>query len=232
MVFLEIKVKTQGFDISGKSACIIGCGGLGCNVAVHLVGAGIGKLLICDFDTVSNSNLNRQFLYNKKDIGKSKCITAKEKLIDYSDGTEILSFEKKIEKEEDLDFATECDIVILAVDNVEARKTVQQFCTEKKIPLVCGGIDGFYGMCYLYLPSVSPCPDCAGMNTNDKAEFNISSTAGIIGSAQSALATEYLLTKNEDLAGKILLFDQGNFDTLKIKSRLECPICRKTKQIL
>ena len=58
---MSIKSEIQGFDISGKSAVIIGCGGLGTNVSVHLAGAGVGRLLIIDYDTVEERNLNRQF---------------------------------------------------------------------------------------------------------------------------------------------------------------------------
>ena len=60
---------TQGFSISDKSCAVIGLGGLGTNVAVHLAGAGVGKMYLCDFDTVSKTNLNRQFMYTAEDIG-------------------------------------------------------------------------------------------------------------------------------------------------------------------
>ena len=56
------RIALQGFDIRKYTAAVIGCGGLGCNIATHLACAGIGKLILCDFDTVSESNLNRQFL--------------------------------------------------------------------------------------------------------------------------------------------------------------------------
>ncbi len=225
--FLNTKAETQGFDISKKSVCLIGCGGLGCNVAVHLAGAGVGKLYLCDFDTVNESNLNRQFLYTKDSVGKPKCRVAEERLASFSADTEYIAAEKKISNEEDLDFARECDIVILAVDNAKTRVVLQQFCTKNRIPLVCGGIDGFYGMCYLYIPDVSPCPDCAGMNEGTRAKHNVSATAGIIGSAESALAIEYLVTENKNLSGKILMFDESDFQTLKISPRSDCPLCKK-----
>lgn len=66
------KAQTQGFSLKDKSALVVGCGGLGCNVAVHLAGAGIGELTLCDFDKVSSSNLNRQFMYTVEDIGNKK----------------------------------------------------------------------------------------------------------------------------------------------------------------
>lgn len=223
---LTEKEKTQGFSIKDKSACIIGCGGLGCNIAVHLVGAGIGKLILCDFDKVCQSNLNRQFLYIKEDIGKSKCQKAKERLSLYSNDTVLQCIERKIKKTDDMSFAKDCDIILLAVDNSEARKVVQSFAVKEGIPLVCGGIDGFYGMSYLFIPYISPCPDCAGLNEVSKAKHSVSSTAGIIGSAQAALAVRYLTTKNNKLSGKILIYDEGSFDTLKIAPSENCSVCK------
>lgn len=220
------KEEVQGFCISGKSACVVGCGGLGCNIAVHLVGAGIGKLILCDFDKITESNLNRQFLYTKNDIGKSKCDVLKKRLSDFSQDTEIEGIDLKIETESDMQFAKGCDIILLAVDNIDARKAVQDFAAKNRIPLVCGGIDGFYGMAYLYVPDYSPCPDCAGLNIDSQTKYNISATAGIIGSAQSALAIKYLLTENKQLAGKILIYDEDIFDTLKITPSKHCEICK------
>lgn len=207
------KFSVQGFDISGKCACLIGCGGLGCNIAVHLAGAGIGKLLICDFDTVCPSNLNRQFIYKKSDIGKAKTECIKAFLENFSD-TAVEAHGIKIEKAEDMSFAKSCDIVLLAVDNNEARRTVKSFCDTNSIPLVFGGIDGFYGMAYLYLPGVTPPPAIEG----GRAKHSVSCTAGVIGSAQAALAIQYLLYRQTDIAGKMLVFDSDTFDTLKLNN--------------
>ena len=136
MIHLSEREKVQGFSVSNKSACIIGCGGLGCNIAVHMVGAGVGKLILCDFDTVDESNLNRQFLYTKEDIGKVKCEAAKMRLSQFSQNTEIESVNLKIKSSDDLNFSENCDIILLAVDNGKTREIVQKFSDEKKIPLV------------------------------------------------------------------------------------------------
>lgn len=224
---MDIREQTQGFSVKDKTACLIGCGGLGCNVAVHLTGAGIGKLYICDFDTVSESNLNRQFLYSKEDTGKSKADTAKDRLSACGSGTQIIALNKKIEVCGDLEFAADADIIILAVDNPQARVTAQEFCEAKSIPLVCGGIDGFYGVCYLYIPGVSPCPDCAGLNSGSGAKYNISSVTGVIGSLQANLALRYLLTGDSEPSGRLMVFDESEFSTLPIRASQECVKCKQ-----
>ena len=80
-----IKGKTQGFSLKKFTAAVIGVGGLGCNIATHLAGAGIGRLLLFDFDKISETNLNRQFLYTKDSIGEDKVFEAKKRLEEYSE---------------------------------------------------------------------------------------------------------------------------------------------------
>lgn len=222
---MNIKEETQGFSLRDKKAMLIGVGGLGCNVAVHLAGAGIGKLYLCDFDKVSESNLNRQFLYNKNDIGKFKADKAKDFLSEYCSDTYIESHRIKIEDIEDASFAFDSDIIICAVDNSKGRAAAESLAYELNIPLVVGGIDGFYGTAYLLIPGYSPCLKCAGSDSDKAAKHNISSTAGIIGSAEASLAINYLLTEDKTLSGKLLIYDEGRFDTLAIISRKDCDIC-------
>ena len=212
------KVSAQGFSLEGKSACLIGCGGLGCNIAVHLVGAGVERLIICDFDTVSESNLNRQFVYTKNDITKPKTDCMKRFLDSFGD-TKVDAHNIKVKSPGDLIFAKDCDIMLLAVDNSDARQIAVEFCNDNDIPLVFGGIDGFYGMAYLYIPKVSPSPAIEG----DGAKRNVSCTAGIIGSAQAALAIQYLIENNAGLSGKLLVYDHDVFDTLRINKKTNSP---------
>ena len=83
--------------LKDSSILIAGMGGLGCTVAENLVRAGIGKLILVDNDIITETNLNRQILFDQIDIGKSKVITAKKKLLRINSKIEIMSLEKKIE---------------------------------------------------------------------------------------------------------------------------------------
>ncbi len=222
---MSLKNVTQLFSIDNKTVCIVGCGALGTNAAVHLAGAGVKKLYLCDFDTVSLSNLNRQFLFTKTDGGFFKCNILKERLSYYSRETEYVPIIKKVISEEKLSFAKECDIILCCVDNAVGRRAVAEFSKQEKIPSVFGSVDGFYGTAYLYLPDRSPCPDCAGIINDISVKSSVSSSAGIIGAMQVNLALRYLLSDDEGSAGKIFLFDGDLWDTLTIKSHAECKIC-------
>ena len=210
------RLSLQGFDLSDKTAAVIGCGGLGCNIATHLACAGIGRLILCDCDTVSESNLNRQFLYTAADLGKEKVLLAKERLNATAPQAEISVFNKRIESPEDLSFAKGADIVFAALDNNAARRTAQGFCTIHRIPLVNGGVNGFFGTAYLYLPGRTPDLAAAGMLTaENKKTLSVSSTVGVIGALEAHLGVRYLLGDTEN-AGKLYVFDDGTVTILPI----------------
>ena len=210
------KEKTQGFTLSDKSCAIIGLGGLGTNVAVHLAGAGIGKMYLCDFDMISQSNLNRQFMYTADDIGSLKCQALKKRLSAYADDVSYEAINEKITDDSQIEKLRNCDIIFSCVDNNGARIVLEDFCRENNIPLVHGGIDGFYGVAYLYVPSHSLTPSEAGLCEGEKAKYNISAVAGVIGSYQASLGIQYLLTNDKAISGRILIFDDNKTDSLNL----------------
>ena len=211
------KELTQGFSLKNKSCAVIGLGGLGTNVAVHLAGAGINKMYLCDYDTVSKTNLNRQFMYTSDDIGKNKTEALERRLSAYAPECDIVMINEKINDISDLNFSLGCDIIFSCVDNNSARITLEGFCRENNIPLVHGGIDGFYGVSYLYVPSHSLTPSEAGLCEGSKAKHNTSAVAGVIGSLQATTGIEYLLTRDNSLSGRILIFDNNKTDTLNLR---------------
>lgn len=213
------RLTLQGFDLRGRTAAVIGCGGLGCHISTHLVCAGIGRLIICDFDTVSESNLNRQFLYTYADIGKPKVFLAKERLSAINPGAVIEAVSQKAGNPEDLSFADDADIVFAALDNLDARRTVQEYCRRHGKPLANGGVNGFYGTAYLWIPGKSPDLAAAGMLERANARtVSISSTVGIIAALEAQLGIQYL-TGRTDIAGRLHILNDNEIQTMKIKEK-------------
>ena len=91
---------------------IAGVGGLGSPVSTYLALAGIGKIIIADFDCVEASNLNRQFLHHEKDIGREKVESAKEKLLAMNSGVEIEVIREKLTEENADSVVPGCDLII------------------------------------------------------------------------------------------------------------------------
>ena len=213
----KAKAEVQGFDISSHSAAVIGCGGLGTNVAVHLAGSGIGKLLLWDFDVVESRNLNRQFMYTAEDIGKAKSLVLKNKIKEYAPECAVESVCVKIEQISQLFSASDFDTVILAVDNIECRKIVSAFCQAHGIAYINGSINGFFGTAYLCIPGKTPPLEAAGgLETVQQAQLSPSMSAGIIGALEAKLAVDYYLG-NQDSAGKLYCYDGVEIHPLTIK---------------
>ncbi len=213
---MTVKERAQGFDISSHSACVVGCGGLGNNAATHLAGAGIGKLVLCDFDVVEESNLNRQFMFTRGDTGESKAKILKDRLSAYSPDCVIETVEKKIECPPDLSFARDCEIILACLDNMETRGALDEFCAQTGIPLINGGINGFYGSCYLFVPGETPSLRDAGLLTPPgRKPRSVSSSAGIIGALMAEIAERYFLNDSPP-AGRLIVYDSNTMSGLTL----------------
>lgn len=122
---------SSGQDKLCKSrVVVIGMGGVGCNVAVALAGLGM-SLGICDHDRVEKTNLNRQFLYRDKDIGKFKVDVAARKLKAYNPYIKIEKY-KSLEKINIANYVA----VVDCTDNIESRIAISRGCEKGNVPLV------------------------------------------------------------------------------------------------
>lgn len=128
--------------LSKKKILILGCGGIGTHVAWNMVTAGIGELILLDFDKIENSNLNRQLLYNIDDIGCYKIEVLKEKLQKINIDLKVITVNRKIESKEDLDevCSDTCpDLIIKSLDSPEEFPFyLDDVCMKYKIPYISG----------------------------------------------------------------------------------------------
>ncbi len=107
---------------------IAGCGGLGSNAAMLLVRAGVGSLVLADFDRVEVSNLNRQFFF-QSDIGKPKVSTLADHLHAINPAVRITVHEKKLSRETVAATFEKCDLLIEAFDRADAKEwLIEAWC--------------------------------------------------------------------------------------------------------
>lgn len=120
---------------------IAGVGGIGSNVAMHLVRSGVKNLKFGDFDVIENSNLNRQF-YFEEQVGKEKVEVLRENLTKISQGSyesEIIKFGKENLK----NFFKDCNIIIDGFDKKELKSLLlEEVFDGKKILIMVSGIGG------------------------------------------------------------------------------------------
>lgn len=125
---------------------IVGAGGIGCEVLKDVACAGFGHITIIDLDTIDLSNLNRQFLFNKSHIKKSKSLVAASVAGQFNPHVEILPHHGNIKESQfGYDFFNKFDVVLNALDNLDARRWVNKMCIATGVPLLESGTTGFLG---------------------------------------------------------------------------------------
>ena len=140
---------------------IVGAGGIGCELVKSLSVAGYTKMTVLDFDTVSLSNLSRQFFYSEKDIGieKSKALAANASLL-YPNLEIIGIFMDVLGPDFSLPFLSNFDFVFCAVDNIAARRRVNQLCVFSQTLVIDCASSGKFGQSVPVFPYLSGCYDC------------------------------------------------------------------------
>jgi sulfur carrier protein ThiS adenylyltransferase len=176
---------------------IAGCGGLGSNAAVALVRAGVGKLIIADFDKVEDSNLNRQYFF-KNDIGKSKVKALTKILKSINPEIDIVGHDCEITPSNIIDLFNSADLLIEAFDKAESKKwLIETWCKNfPKKPIVCGnGLSGFGKTEELKVTRISDAIIFCGDGSTDMSLGLCSARIAIVANMEANIAIELLVKK-------------------------------------
>ena len=227
------------FDIAGQEkllssrALIIGLGGLGSPVALYLAAAGVGHLILVDFDQVDVSNLQRQIIHSGDNIGQSKVASAANTLQRINPDIQIESIDHKLQDQELSRQIKQADVVIDGSDNFATRFALNQACVANHTPLVSGAAIRMEGQVSVYLNNGDgPCYRCLykeeGELDNSCSENGVlAPVVGIIGSIQATEAIKVLSGIGDTLDGRLLLLDAMHMEwrSLKLKKDPACPVC-------
>jgi len=143
------------------SLLMVGAGGIGCELLKNLVLTGFEKIYIIDLDTIDVSNLNRQFLFQRRHVGKSKAQVAKESVLRFRPNAEIIAkHDTVMSTEYNKDFFSQFDIVLNALDNRAARNHVNRMCLAANVPLIESGTAGYLGQVTLIKKGMTECYEC------------------------------------------------------------------------
>jgi adenylyltransferase/sulfurtransferase len=212
-----------------SSALVVGCGGLGSTLLYCLCGMGIGRIGFCDGDTVSLSNLNRQFLHNVQDIRRNKAQSAYEKLSAFAPELKLESHALRLTDENATTFISGYDVVLLAVDSIPSRMIVNRSCVRNGVPLVDAGIHGFHGSLLTVRPGSTACLACIyGEPSSIKAPIpSFAPIVSAIASLEAQCAANILLELPNPTDGRMLLFDGTTMTTefVAISKNSNCPVC-------
>jgi ubiquitin-like 1-activating enzyme E1 B len=150
------------YDKMKKSRVLmVGAGGIGCELLKNLVLMGFGEIHVVDLDTIDLSNLNRQFLFRHEHIKKPKAFIAKESAGKFNPNVNIEAYHANIKDSQfDTNWFGKFDLVFNALDNMEARRHVNEMCIAGDIPLIESGTTGFKGQASVIKRGVTECYDC------------------------------------------------------------------------
>jgi len=236
-IMLE-EIGYQGqLKLRSAKICVVGVGGLGNPITTRLVAMGVGKLRIIDRDVIELSNLHRQTMFDESDVGQVKVEVAARKLKKLNPDVEIESFPISINDYTALDAVEGCDVVIDALDSVNARYALNKACVEKNIPFVTGAAVGVSGQAFTILPGKSACYSCMfpALDEDSMPTCSIEgvhpSILSIVGGIEVAEAVKIILGKSPSLADKILHVDLENLDFVMTRTfrAEECSVCGSGK---
>jgi len=236
MMLPEIDAEGQQ-RLANARVLIIGLGGLGSSSSIYLAAAGIGQLVLVDFDNVDLSNLQRQILHTTADIGRPKVESARDCLLAINPDTQITLIDHKLEHDAMEKEVSNADVVVDASDNFETRFAINAACVKTGTPLVSGAAIRLEAQVSVFNPqhAESPCYRClygseASTDQSCTANGVIAPLLGIIGSIQACETMKLIMNIGETLEGRLLLLDALTMEwhTAELRRDPDCPVCGST----
>src|SRR5690606_19556775 len=205
---------------------------------LYLAAAGVGTIGLAEFDTVDDSNLQRQVLYSVADVGRSKAEAARERLRGLNPHVSVEIHEVRLTSENALDIISNYDVVADGTDNFATRYLVNDACVMLGKPNVYASIFRFEGQVSVFnyrdvdgntgpnYRDLYPTPPPPGLVPNCAEAGVLGVLPGIIGSMQALEVIKIVAGVGEVLSGRFLVFDALTFEArvFKIRKNPDTPV--------
>jgi len=220
--------------IAAGSALLIGAGGIGCAAGQYLVSSGVGRVVICDFDSIDATNLGRQVLFGPQDIGKSKVRVAGSRLAAANPNVDITIIDSRMDDAQLAAAVAKVDVVLDGSDNFSTRFQVNDACVAACRRLVSGAAIRLEGQIAVFGPdySKSPCYRCLYSEADESLENCagngvLAPVPGVVGTLMAVEALK-TLAGIEVSTGVLRLYDghSSEFHSIAVKKRPDCPACQ------
>jgi sulfur carrier protein ThiS adenylyltransferase len=221
-------------DLKDSKVLVIGMGGLGSPAALYLAAAGVGSLVIADFDCLEVSNLQRQIAYSTGNIGADKVALMKNRLNQINPEVRVRSINYEMDKEQLLMELMMANLVLDCTDTMASRQMINSACVEAKVPLIVGAAIRFEGqlMFFDHSKPESACYHCLFPNEEEQA-LNCSNSGvigpvvGTIGTLQALEAIKHLTGLPSGVKDKLKIFDGKTLEwqTFAINKDSQCRVC-------
>jgi molybdopterin/thiamine biosynthesis adenylyltransferase/molybdopterin synthase catalytic subunit/rhodanese-related sulfurtransferase len=201
--------------LAEAAVLVVGAGGLGCAALAALAGAGVGRITIVDPDRVEASNLHRQPLYARADIGRPKAAAAARRLAAYNGDIEIVPLGTKLERENALALVAASDVTVECTDSFAAKFLVNDAAIEAGRPAVIASVYQYEGQLQVVRPDRrGSCLRCQWPEATRDGLVGTCREAGVLGPVPAVLgnlqaieALKLLLDLPGQLRDEILLVD-------------------------
>jgi sulfur-carrier protein adenylyltransferase/sulfurtransferase len=226
--------------LKNAKVLVVGAGGLGSPALLYLAAAGVGTLGIVDFDTVDESNLQRQIIHGVSDIGKSKAESAKESIAEVNPYVKVILHKVRLESDNVMEIFEPYDLIIDGTDNFATRYLVNDACVLLHKPYVWGSIYRFDGQASVFWADYGPCYRCLypeppppGMVPSCAEGGVLGVLCASIGSIQVNEAIKLITGIGESLSGRLMIYDalEMTYKTVKINKDPECAVCGKNPTV-
>ncbi len=218
-----------------STVLIVGLGGLGSPAALYLAAAGVGRLLLNDFDLVDPTNLQRQLLYRDADVGRRKVDAARDTLASVNPGVSLVRHDGRLDSDALRTVIDGADLVLDCTDNFGSRFTINAVCVAAGARFVSGAavrlggqvasfdLKGGHGPCYacLYREGGESIEDCTGNGV-------FAPLVGVIGTMLATEALRILGGIGAPASGRLLQFDAATLSWRESAFARDpaCTVCR------
>ena len=233
LIIPDVGMMGQRRLMNAKVLCV-GAGGLGSPALMYLAAAGVGTLGIVEFDTVDESNLQRQIIHGQSDIGKSKAESAKESISEINPYVKVNIHNVRLDVDNVMEIFAQYDLIVDGTDNFATRYLVNDAAVLLKKPYVWGSIYRFDGQASVFWAEHGPCYRCLypeppppGMVPSCAEGGVLGVLCASIGSIQTTEAIKLIAGIGESLIGELIVYDALELSYRKVKIRKDpkCPIC-------
>jgi len=220
--------------LKAAKVLMIGAGGLGSPLGLYLAAAGVGTLGVADFDVVDETNLHRQVLFGRSDVGRPKLDAALGRLNEVNPHIQLVPHKLRLDSSNAMALFAPYDIIVDGTDNFPTRYLVNDACVLSGKPNVYGSIFRFEGQVSIFWGAKGPCYRCLfpeppppGLVPSCAEGGVLGVLPGIIGSLQANEVIKLIVGAGDPMIGRLLLFDalKMKFRELKLRKDPSCPIC-------
>ena len=216
------------------TALVIGAGGLGSPALLYLAAAGIGRLVVSDFDTVDVTNLQRQVLFATDDVGRPKAEAAAARLAALNPDTAVTPVNARLAGDALADAVAAADVVLDCCDNFATRFAVNAACVAARKPLVSGAAIRLEGQLAVFRADRpgAPCYRCLWEEDDEGLENCrgngiLGPVTGVIGSMMAVEALKIASGCAPSADGRLMIYDarEGTWRSLRLERDPACPVC-------